>query len=106
MKPGILLVMLCLVTASASWNAFAGDGHDHGDEGSAPVGGNGPRRLPDGSVFLPKPAQRQIGVRTLVDLAGHRAQVASAVMFAPNNGLVLASSRACPIASSKVAEIG
>ena len=70
MKPRILLVMLCLVTAGASWNAFAGDGHDHGDESSAPVGGNGPRRLPDGSVFLPKPAQRQIGVRTLVTEAG------------------------------------
>lgn len=27
---------------------------------------NGPKRLPDGSVFLPKPAQRQMGVRTLV----------------------------------------
>lgn len=44
--------------------AWAGPGHDHGDE-AAPVTGGGPQRQPDGSVFLPKPAQRQMGVRTL-----------------------------------------
>ena len=44
--------------------SFAGDGHDHGDAPAA-TNSNGPQRLPDGSVFLPKPAQRQIGVRTL-----------------------------------------
>ena len=43
--------------------AHAGEGHDHGDGGAAPSA-NGPQRLPDGSVFLPKPAQRQLGVRT------------------------------------------
>jgi cobalt-zinc-cadmium efflux system membrane fusion protein len=42
---------------------FASPGHDHGDEAPA-ASGNGPKRLPDGGVFLPKPAQRQIGVRT------------------------------------------
>ena len=42
----------------------AGEGHDHGDGGAAPSA-NGPQRLPDGSVFLPKPAQRQLGVRTV-----------------------------------------
>ncbi len=89
MKPRVLLVMLCLVTAGASWNAFAGDGHDHGDEGPAPVGGNGPRRLPDGSVFLPKPAQRQIGVRTLVTEAGNLPRtvaLAGKVVMDPNAG--------------------
>jgi membrane fusion protein, heavy metal efflux system len=44
--------------------AVAGPGHDHGDAPAAPSA-NGPQRLPDGSVFLPKPAQRQLGVRTL-----------------------------------------
>jgi len=43
---------------------LAGEGHDHGDAPAAPSA-NGPQRLPDGSVFLPKPAQRQLGVRTL-----------------------------------------
>ena len=49
--------------------ALAGPGHDHGDAAPAP-GGNGPQRQPDGSVFLPKPAQRQLGVRTLRTEAG------------------------------------
>jgi membrane fusion protein, heavy metal efflux system len=48
--------------------ALAGDGHDHGDAPAA-TNANGPQRLPDGSVFLPKPAQRQIGLRTLVGQA-------------------------------------
>ena len=49
----------------------AGEGHGegHGDGRPAPSA-NGPQRLPDGSVFLPKPAQRQLGVRTLVTEAG------------------------------------
>lgn len=43
----------------------AHEGHDHGDEKKAlPNLGNTPQRLPDGSVFLPKTAQRQIGIRT------------------------------------------
>lgn len=45
--------------------ALAGPGHDHDDAPPA-APGNGPQRLPDGGVFLPKPAQRQIGVRTQV----------------------------------------
>ncbi len=49
--------------------AFAGEGHDHGGAAAAPSA-NGPQRLPDGSVFLPKPAQRQLGVRTLIAEAG------------------------------------
>ena len=49
--------------------AFAGDGHDHGDSGPA-ANANGPQRQPDGSVFLPKPAQRQLGIRTLVVALG------------------------------------
>ena len=48
--------------ANASW---AGEGHDHG-EGAAAVAGDAPKRLPDGSVFLPKMSQRQLGVRTLL----------------------------------------
>lgn len=50
--------------ATIAWPAWAGDGHDHGDAPPA-ANSNGPKRLPDGGVFLPKPAQRQIGVRTL-----------------------------------------
>jgi len=46
-------------------SAHAGEGHDHGDAPGAPSA-NGPQRQPDGSVFLPKPAQRQLGVRTMM----------------------------------------
>ncbi|CAD5366640.1 Cobalt-zinc-cadmium resistance protein CzcA [Rubrivivax sp. A210] len=60
------LVTACVLLAlAAPWTAHAGDGHDHGDAPAAPSA-NGPQRQPDGSVFLPKPAQRQLGVRTVV----------------------------------------
>jgi membrane fusion protein, heavy metal efflux system len=50
-----------LLTTPSIW---AGEGHDHGD---APAAANisGPKRLPDGNVFLPKPAQHQMLVRTI-----------------------------------------
>lgn len=54
-----------LTGATASFDAKAGPGHDHGDEAPA-AAGNAPRRLPDGGVFLPKPTQRQLAVRTMV----------------------------------------
>ncbi|KQP13897.1 efflux RND transporter periplasmic adaptor subunit [Pseudorhodoferax sp. Leaf265] len=54
-----------LLSALLAAPALAGEGHDHGGA-PAVANANGPQRLPDGSVFLPKPAQRQIGVRTLV----------------------------------------
>ncbi|WP_374439017.1 efflux RND transporter periplasmic adaptor subunit [Inhella sp.] len=57
----ILALALACAFAPATW---AGEGHDHGDAPAA-VNANGPQRLPDGSVFLPKPAQRQIGLRTM-----------------------------------------
>jgi len=58
---GALTLAGALLLAAAT-PAFAGDGHDHGP---APTVSGGPQRLPDGSVFLPKPAQRQIAVRTV-----------------------------------------
>lgn len=44
--------------------AWAGEGHSH-DEPALSMPGQGPQRQADGSVFLPKPAQRQMGLRTL-----------------------------------------
>lgn len=58
------LVLALGVATGFHASALAGPGHDHGDAPAAPSA-NGPQRLPDGSVFLPKPAQRQLGVRTL-----------------------------------------
>ena len=45
--------------------ALAHEGHDS-PEPSQPLAGNSPQRLPDGSVLLPKPAQRRLAIRTLV----------------------------------------
>lgn len=59
-----LFAMFCAALLLASPLA-AHEGHDHGDEKAAlPNLGNTPQRLPDGVVFLPKAAQRQMGVRT------------------------------------------
>ncbi|MES2952179.1 MAG: HlyD family efflux transporter periplasmic adaptor subunit [Pseudomonadota bacterium] len=69
MKPRFLKLLACQILSTVllivATPARADAGHDHGDAAPA-VSGDGPKRLPDGSVFLPKPAQRQIGVRTLV----------------------------------------
>lgn len=45
--------------------AFAHGGDAHGEDKAVPVGAYAPQRLPDGSVFLPKPAQRQMDLRTV-----------------------------------------
>lgn len=56
-----LLALLC-------GPVFAGAGHDHGHEHEEPAvdNPNGPQRNPDGSVFLPKPGQRFMALRTAV----------------------------------------
>lgn len=69
-RSSVFTCVLALLTLNFSNNptAWAGPGHDHGDEQAqaAPAAtmGNSPRRLPTGEVFLPKPAQRQLNVRT------------------------------------------
>ncbi|ATE62080.1 efflux RND transporter periplasmic adaptor subunit [Thauera sinica] len=62
--PPMQILAMLAVAALAAPAAKADAGHDHGDAPPA-ASGDGPRRLPDGSVFLPKPAQRQFAVRTL-----------------------------------------
>ena len=69
-------------------SAWAGEGHDHGG-GPAPVSANGPQRLPDGSVFLPKPAQRQLGLRTVATAAAElprTVELNGRVVMDPNAG--------------------
>lgn len=67
MKPlnTALLAAACALWLVSMTHALAHDGESHADAPAA-TAGNGPQRLPDGSVFLPKPAQRQLGVRTLL----------------------------------------
>lgn len=63
------LAALCL--AVPAW-AFAGPGHDHGEASVGVSVLDAPRRLPSGEIFLPKAAQRKLGVRTtLAALAEH-----------------------------------
>jgi membrane fusion protein, heavy metal efflux system len=84
----VRLVMVMLVgTGAGAWAADE-HGHNHGD--TAPVANaNAPTRQPDGSVFLPKPAQRQLSVRTMVAKAGELArsvELAGRVTMDPNAG--------------------
>lgn len=68
-RRSITPLLMCGVLAGSlapSMDAVAGPGHDHGEEAAASASGNSPKRQPDGSVFLPKPSQRQLGVRTVV----------------------------------------
>lgn len=93
-KQLFLLKQIAYVTLAALGLAlsapasFAGDGHDHGDAPAA-VSGNGPKRQPDGRVFLPKPAQHQLGIRTLTVTESEQPKVfelSGKVTMDPNAG--------------------
>ena len=61
-----LIATCALITgATASFDAEAEEGHDHGDAPAAAASGNAPKRQADGGVFLPKLSQRQLGIRTI-----------------------------------------
>ena len=78
-----------LLAALAVGLPLATTAHEGHDNAPAAVSGDGPRRLPDGSVFLPKPAQHQLGVRTLAVQAGEHPQafeLAGTVAMDPNAG--------------------
>lgn len=87
MKPAVPLASLVLMLSLASFAAHAGEGHDHGT--AAAPSANGPQRQPDGSVFLPKPAQRQLMVRTIVAVAAdlpRTVELNARVLMDPNAG--------------------
>jgi membrane fusion protein, heavy metal efflux system len=80
-----LLLAVALAATTPSW---ASEGHNHG-EATAGANGNGPQRLPEGSVFLPKAAQHQLSVRTTVAKAGElgrTVELAGRVVMDPNAG--------------------
>jgi hypothetical protein len=89
MKRALFVTCLALLIALEGLApAHAGEGHDHGNAPAAPSA-NGPQRQPDGSVFLPKPAQRQLGVRTLVTEAAElprTVELSAKVVMDPNAG--------------------
>jgi len=86
MRQALFSLLLALYLASTGV-VQAHEGHD--DEGPAATTSNGPARLPDGSVFLPKAAQRQLAVRTFVTQAGdlpRSVTLAAQVVMDPNTG--------------------
>lgn len=87
-RASIAFVMALVVAFAGIPAAHAGEGHDHGDAPAAPRA-NGPQRQPDGSVFLPKPAQRQLGVRTVATEAAElprTVELSAKVLMDPNAG--------------------
>jgi len=60
------VLSVLVFSLSAPLSVYAGPGHDHGDEAPVASTGDGPKRLATGEVFLPKPAQRQLDLRTQV----------------------------------------
>lgn len=74
-----LAASLALLYAAAPPEARAHEGHDHAEEAPPPaalaVGGR-PQRLADGSVFVPKPTQRILELRTAFATAGSSALAA------------------------------
>jgi cobalt-zinc-cadmium efflux system membrane fusion protein len=62
-RKGLFLLAAALGLMIASALGLAHEGHDHGPDLSASAG-NSPTRRPDGSIFLPKPTQRLLAIRT------------------------------------------
>lgn len=60
-----LLVAASLAVPSGT-DAVAHEDHGHDDAPAQAASGNVPRKLPDGEVFLPKPSQRLLRIRTTV----------------------------------------
>jgi hypothetical protein len=85
------LVALLLGTAGA----LAHDGDDHGAAPAQPIGRDLSQRLPDGSLFVPKPTQRILAIRTAMTADGRfrRAiELPGRIIPDPNaSGLVQAS---------------
>jgi len=88
LKQIVYVTLAALGLALSAPASFAGDGHDHGDAPAA-VSGNGPKRQPDGRVFLPKPVQHQLGIRTLTVTESEQPKVfelSGKVTMDPNAG--------------------
>ena len=96
-------VAILVLTAGAvlAPKAFAEDGHDHGGEPNtlmaAPNGGGRDvaQRLPDGTVFVPKPTQRLLTIRTVVTEASALArttEMPGRIIVDPNASGVVQSS--------------
>lgn len=84
-----LVLVAALLAILPFTPARAHEGHDHGDAAEPPVTASSPQRLPDGRVLLPKPAQRQLGVRTAIvsrESARRAVELPGLVAMDPNAG--------------------
>ena len=71
-KPIVLLILAGALVVSPGI-ARAHEGEDHGDTPRATLASDLAQRLPDGSLFVPKPVQRILAIRTvLAQTATHR----------------------------------
>lgn len=66
-RRGLAAVVLMLgVAVIGSTAALAHEGHDNGPASGATPNGNAPQRQPNGTIFLPKPSQRLLEIRTRI----------------------------------------
>ena len=84
--------LLLTTLVGFSFNALAGPGgpgHDHGESQTQFQGSNAPKRFADGSVYLPKLGQRQLGIRTTVTQLGEfprSIELSGKIIHNPNYG--------------------
>lgn len=88
----VTMLAVLLAISAAAPSVLAHEGHDHG--APTAVGGNGPHRRPDGMIFLPKPTQRLLEVRTWIvkpETAVPSRRFAGRVIANPNRSGVVQS---------------
>ena len=101
---GAALIGLGLLLTSGGAFAHGSEDHSHGEEdkdkapaAAAPMAMTGtgtgasesPRRLPDGSLYVPKPSQRLLSIRTTVakpQEAAQTVQLSGQIVADPNGG--------------------
>jgi membrane fusion protein, heavy metal efflux system len=113
MKPLALTLLLALAGPALAGPGAHGPNGEHLDSPSTPTAA-GLARLPDGSVHIPKLAQRRLGLRTLIAPAGEAAatvQLPARVVADPNasgrvqaahGGRIEAGPRGLPVAGQAV----
>ena len=92
-RKGLFFLAAALGLMIASALALAHEGHDHGPDLSASAG-NSPARRPDGSIFLPKPTQRLLAIRTraaLVETRTRTVRFNGRIVANPNRSGVIQS---------------
>lgn len=83
-----LFALIALIAIGLAGRVLAGSGHSH-TEAAASAGVDMAQRLADGSVFLPKLSQRQLGVRTLIAIEAATpiaVELVGRVVMDPNAG--------------------